>query len=114
VQQLYIIINLLICVLLFDRLLLHAKYFADTYPECCIVLQSPDTDALALSVSHFSHINCTEFWFKTGMKDCLHYVPVHDVSQEVGEKMCRAPPTLHAITGYDSTSALAGIGKKKG
>ena len=28
--------------------------------------------------------------------------------------MCRAIPALHAITGCDSTSALAGIGKKKG
>ena len=113
-QQLYIIINLLICVLLFDRLLLHAKYVADTYPECHIVLQSPDTNVLALSISHFSDINYTEFWFKTGVKDCLCYVPVHDVSQELGEKMCRALPPLHAITGCDSTSALAGVGKKKG
>ena len=96
----------------FDRLLLHAKYVADNYPECCIVLQSPDTDVLVLSVSHFSDINCTEFWFKTGAKDCLRYVPVHDVMQELGGKMCRALPALHAITGCGSTSALAGIGKK--
>ncbi|XP_044163949.1 uncharacterized protein LOC122948313 [Acropora millepora] len=34
--------------------------------------------------------------------------------QELGGKMCRALPALHAITGCDSTSALAGIGKKKG
>lgn len=100
--------------MLFDRLLLHAKYVADNYPECRIVLQSPDTDVLALSVSHFSDINCTEFWFKTGVKDRLRYVPVHEVMQELGGKMCRALPALHAITGCDSTSALAGIGKKKG
>lgn len=41
------------------RLLLHAKYVADTYPACRIVLQSPDTDVLSLSVSHFSDIDCT-------------------------------------------------------
>ena len=99
---------------MFDRLLLHAKYVADTYPECRIVLQSPDTDVLALSVSHFSDIDCTEIWFKTGVKDRVRYFPVHDVSQELGKKMCRALPALHAITGCDSTSALAGIGKKKG
>ena len=28
--------------------------------------------------------------------------------------MCRALPAFHAITGCDSTSSLAGIGKKKG
>ena len=92
--------------------MLHAKYAADTSPECRIVLQSPDTDVLALSVAHFSDINCAEFWFKAGVKDRLRYVPVHAVSQEVGKKMCRALLAFHAITGCDSTSALAGIGKK--
>ena len=91
----------------FRRLLLHAS------PECRIVLQSPDTDVLALSVAPFSDINCAELWFKTGVKD-LRYVPVHAVSQETGEKMCRALLAFHTITGCDSTSALAGIAKKKG
>lgn len=100
--------------MLFHRLLLHAKYAADTYPECHIVLQSPDTDVLVLSVAHFSDINCAEFWFKTGMKDRLRYVPVHAASKELGEKMCHALPAFHAIIGCDSTSSLAGIGKKKG
>ena len=94
--------------------MLHAKYAADNSPECRIVLQSPDTDVLALSVAHYSVINCAEFWFKTGVKDRLRYDPVHTVSQELGEKMCRALLAFHAITGCDSTSALAGIGKKKG
>ena len=100
--------------MLFHRLLLHAKYSADTHPECRIRLQIPDTDVLALSVNHFSDVNCAEVWFRTGVKDRLRYVPVHEVSQELGEKMCRALPAFHAITGCDSISALAGIGKKKG
>ena len=54
------------------------------------------------------------FVSKLIVKDRLHSVPVHDVSQELGEKMCRAVPALQAITGCDSTSALAGIGNKKG
>ena len=93
---------------MFDRLLLHAKYVADTYPECHIVLQSPDTIVLALSISHFSDINCTEFWFKTGVSVMFQFT-TYRKSME-----CRALPALHAITGCDSTSALAGIGKKKG
>ena len=100
--------------LLFHRLLLHAKYSADTLPECRIVLQSPDTDVLPVSVAHFSDVNCAEFWFKTGVKDRLRYVPVHKVSQELGEKMWHALLAFHPITGCDSTRALAGIGKKKG
>lgn len=93
--------------------MLHAKYAADNSLECRIVLQSPDTDILALSVAHYSVINCAEFWLKTGVKDRLRYVPVHAVSRELGQKMCRALLAFHA-TGCNSTSALAGIGKKKG
>eukprot|EP00794_Sanderia_malayensis_P004274 gene4274-4842_t len=58
-----------------------------------ISIQSPDTDVLILSIAHISDINCAEFWFKTGAKAALAF---------------------HSITGCDSTSALAGIGKKKG
>ena len=76
------------------------------------MLQSPDTDVLTLSVAHFPDVNWAEFWFKTGVEDHLRYVPVHEVLQELGEKMCPALLAFHAITGCDSTSALAGIGKK--
>ena len=33
--------------------------------------------------------------------------------EALGEKMCSSLPGFHAITGCDSTSSLAGIGKKK-
>ena len=102
------------CIVVWQVAVADNKYVADNYPDCRIVLQSPDTDVLALSLSHFSDINCTEFWFKTGVKDRLRYVPVHEVMQELGGKMCRALLALHAITACDSTSALTGIGKKKG
>ena len=34
----------------------------------------------------FSDINYTEFLFKTGVKDRLRYVTVHDASQELGHQ----------------------------
>ena len=49
-----------------------------------------------------------------GSKLAKNYVPIHEVKQELGGKMCHALLALHAITGCDSTSALARIGKKKG
>ena len=98
---------------LYYRLLLHAKYASEAYPGCRIILQSPDTDVLILSVAHFSCLNPSEFWFKTGIKDRLRYVPVHELSQKLGVKLCRALLSYHAITGCDSTSALDKVGKKK-
>ena len=38
---------------------------------------------------------------------------VHDIAHALGEKLCSSLPGFHAITGCDSTSFLAGIGKKK-
>ncbi len=96
------------------RLLLHAKFAADSHPGCRVVIQSPDTDVLVISISLFPDIGCHEMWFKTGVKDRLCYILVHAVYGELGGKMCRALPAFHALTGCDSTSSLAGVTKMKG
>ena len=56
------------------RMLLHAKYEAGQCPEEKIVIQSPDTDVLVLSAVHFEEIASKELWFRTGVKDRLHFV----------------------------------------
>lgn len=86
------------------RLLLHAKYAAR--PSSRIVIQLPDTDVLVLIVAHFADLNCKELWFRTGVKDRLRYIPVHDVSRTLGKKLCKALPAFHALTGCDTTSVL--------
>ena len=52
-------------------------------------------------------------WFRTGVKDRLRFIPVHNIAHNLGERMCKALPGFHVLTGCDSTSSLAGIGKKK-
>ena len=94
------------------RLLLHAKCAAENAAR--IVIQSPDTDVLAMCTSHFDSLSCEELWFQTGIKDWLRFIPVHKVSQELGERTCNALLAFHALTGCDSNSSLAGIGKKTG
>ena len=93
------------------RMILHAKYAARTDRQ--LVIQSPDTDVLILSVSHFRSLGCPELWFRTVLKDRQRMIPVHEIAHALGEKLCRSLPGFHAITGCDSTSVLAGIGKKK-
>ena len=89
---------------------LHAKHAARADRQ--LVIQSPATDVLVLSVSHFRSLDCPELWFRTGVKDRHHLIPVHDIAHALGEKMCSSLPEFHAITGCDSSS-LPGIGKKK-
>lgn len=95
------------------RLLLHAKYISSTDDDSRIIIQSPDTDVLVLCAAHFDHLNCEELWFKTGVKDRLRYIPVHDICRTLDESLCRALPAFHALTGCDTNSALAGVSKKK-
>lgn len=95
------------------RMLLHAKYAAGQCQEAKIVIQSPDTDVLVLSAAHFEDIASKELWFRTGVKDRLRLVPVHDVCQNLSNRVLKAFPAFHALTGCDTTSALSGIGKKK-
>ena len=52
-------------------------------------------------------------WLRTGSKDRLRYIPLHEISTKVGPKICKALPAFHALTGSDATSAFAGVGKKR-
>ncbi|CAH3159169.1 unnamed protein product, partial [Porites lobata] len=95
------------------RMLLHTKYAAGQCQEAKIVIQSPDTDVLVLSAAHFEDIASKELWFHTGVKDRLRFVPVHDVCQNLSNRVLKALPAFHALTGCDTTSALSRISKKK-
>ena len=95
------------------RLFLHAKHAADGHQSSRIVIQSPDTNVFLLGVTHFVSLGCEELWLKTGVKDRLRFIPLHDVARTLGDRMCKALPAFHAISGCDSTSGLSGIGKKK-
>ena len=93
------------------RLMLHAKHAVQARVR--MIVQSPDTDVFILCTSLFQDIGCEELWFRTGVRDRLRYIPVHDVFRTLGDKLCKALPGFHAVTGCDSTSSLSGIGKKR-
>ena len=52
---------------------------------------------------------CKEWWFWPGVKDEIRLIPVHKIAAHPGRKALRNNPSL---TGCDSTSSLAGIGKR--
>ncbi|XP_048583416.1 uncharacterized protein LOC116606960 [Nematostella vectensis] len=78
-----------------------------------VVIQSPDTDATILAIHVFERKGCRELWFKTGYKDRVRFIPIHDAARKLGPKVCAAIPGLHALNGCDTTSGLANIGKTK-
>ena len=92
------------------RLVLHAKHASSSRAR--VIIQSPDTDELVLCATHFESIGCEELWFKTSVRDHLRYVPVHRLSEKLGQKLCMFLPAFHALTECDTTSTLAGASKK--
>ena len=64
--------------------------------------------------AHFHSLSREELWFQTGVNDRVRFVPVHEVSQELGKQMCSVLLGFRALTGRNSNSSLAGIRKKRG
>jgi hypothetical protein len=92
------------------RLLFHAADAAQTHPR--IVVWSPDTDVAVLCISYCSRQHAaTEVWFRTGVKDRTRFVPFHTISSLMTPDLCALLPAVHAVSGCDSTSSLAQLGK---
>ena len=81
------------------KLLLHAKHASEN-GETTIIIKSPDTD-VAILACHF----CRDISSNI-------YLEISAIADAVGPHLCNALPGLHAITSWDSTSAVAGQGKK--
>ena len=60
------------------RLLFHAKHASQ--PDSRIIIHSPDTDVLVLRISFYVELGCKELWLRTGSKDRLRYIPLHEIS----------------------------------
>eukprot|EP00745_Piridium_sociabile_P034091 TRINITY_DN5858_c0_g1_i7.p1 TRINITY_DN5858_c0_g1~~TRINITY_DN5858_c0_g1_i7.p1 ORF type:complete len:942 (+),score=252.29 TRINITY_DN5858_c0_g1_i7:556-3381(+) len=90
------------------RMLLHAREASEQgYIQTIVV--SRDTDVLVLLVAHQPHLSLF-LWMQTGTPRKKHFVPVHLINIPDLQKCSLL--AFHAITGSDSTSQFAGIGKK--
>ena len=58
-------------------------------------------------------MSCRELWFRTGVKDKLRFISIHRLVEHLGQNLYSALPGFHSFSGCDSTSAFAGMGKKK-
>ena len=90
------------------RMLLHAKDAVDEGFQRTIIV-SQDTDVLVLLVS-FSDVLSQEVWMKTGTIKHQTYIEIKKIECEIDIKANLF--AFDAITGSDSTSQFAGIGKK--
>ncbi|CAC5420517.1 unnamed protein product [Mytilus coruscus] len=82
-----------------------------------IIIKSSDTDVIVLCIHFFKQMtNTSEFWIQMGnigtIKDNRRFLPIHQLCSSLHEIICRVLPAVHALSGFDTTSSLFGIGKK--
>ena len=97
------------------RLFLHAAHAAQSR-ESTTIIKSPATDVAvigihAASLDVFRHVQL--LWL-TG-KDRRRFVHLSRLAHALGTdlEICNSLPGYHAFTGYDTTSAFYGKGKKR-
>ena len=93
------------------RMVLHAKHASLNHER--VIVQSPDTDVVVLCTFFFTSMTASQLWFKTGVRDKVRYIPIHELASTLGTEMVKLLLGFHALTGCDSTSGISGIGKKK-
>jgi hypothetical protein len=77
-----------------------------------LLVYSRDTDVLVLLVHFYPDLLVEELWMCAGTRKKPKFMPVHDISLSLSQDVREALPGFHSLTGCDTTSSLAGHGKK--
>ena len=75
-----------------------------------MIISSPDTDVAWYYM--FSENIMYEIWLKSCIGVNIRYLPIHDITDQLGFSVVELLPTVHSITVCSSVSNLFGTGKK--
>ena len=93
-----------------ERMLLHVNHAAKQFSKHLI--KTVDSDVIVISVTVFNQLQgVNELWIEFGRGKTLKYIPIHEIVNNLGKVSSRAVSFLHALSGCDTTSAVAGKGK---
>ena len=97
------------------RMILHAVDFASRLDR--IIIHSDDTDVLVLLLHYTDkHMLGSCVYMHAGHTTRYinreRYIPIVNISREIGHAMCESLPAVHALTGCDTTSSFAKVGKR--
>ena len=93
------------------RVFLHAANAAEQgYKR--LLIRANDTDVVVLALALFDEIAAEKLWVAFGRMQTLRFLSIHDISKKMPAIKRRAQPAFHALSGCDTISFLAGVGKK--
>ena len=93
------------------RMFLHLKDLSEKGHRK-ITLKTVDTDVVVIALSQFHKLEIEELWIEFGTGTNLHWLPIHEYANNLGESTCQAMPVWFAFTGCDTVSSFFGRGKK--
>ena len=80
-----------------------------------VVVRTVDTDIVVLSTSVASRLRnygMEELWISFGTGKDFRHIPIHELARGLGDDRSVVMPLFHAMTGCDTVSYFANIGKK--
>ena len=93
------------------RLFLHvADAVEKVYGE--LLVRTVDTDIVVVVIATLNRTKPDELWVAFGTGGHFRFIPIHEVAVAVGPRKSATLPLFHALTGCDTVSSFAGIGKK--
>ena len=94
-----------------SRMFLHINFARQTLGVQRILLWSNDTDVAMMYLRYCWLLDIEELYLKVGTSKKRWFIAMHVVAQNTGQDFALVFPTLHAISGCDSTSSFSGLGK---
>ena len=77
-----------------------------------LLVHTVDTDVVVVAIATLNRTKPDELWVAFGTGGHFRFIPIHEVAAAVGPRKSANLPLFHAITGCDTVSSFAGIGKK--
>ena len=80
-----------------------------------VVVRTVNTHVVVIALGCFHQLQDKKIWVESGVqsKNNLTYISINQVSDQLGEPLCKALPFYHALTGCDNTSSFNRKGKIK-
>ena len=77
-----------------------------------LLVRTVDTDVVVVAIATLNRTKPDELWVAFGTGGYFRFIPFHKVAAAVGPRKSSTLPLFHALTGCDTVSSFAGIGKK--